>query len=54
MSETIQKYRRLDFSKIIFSDKTLSIKEALKDIISIQWADDVLSGKLKVFIAEKC
>ena len=46
-------YRRLDMSKLKFSDKTMSMEESLKDIIPIRWSDDVLNGKKKVIISKQ-
>ena len=46
-------YRRLDMSKLKFSDKTMSMEESLKDIIPIHWSDDVLNGKKKVIISKQ-
>ena len=46
-------YRRLDMSKLKFSDKTMSMEESLKDIITIHWSDDVLNGKKKVIISKQ-
>lgn len=33
-------------------DKIISSKEALKDVIPIEWSEDVLSGEKKVVIAK--
>lgn len=47
-------YRRLDMSKL--KDRkigTMSSEEALKDIIPINWSEDVLSGKKKVIISRQ-
>ena len=52
MNSNAQEYRRLDFSKLKFSEKTISTEEALKDITPIQWSEDVLSGKKKVTITK--
>lgn len=55
MSANAQKYCRLDFSKLNFSEKIISTEEALKDITPIQWPEKVLSGEKQVTItnAEK-
>lgn len=46
-------YRRLDMSKIRFSDKPMSMEESLKDVIPIHWPDDVLNGKKKVVVSKQ-
>ncbi len=46
-------YRRLDMSKLKFSDQPISMEESLKDIIPIPWSDDVLNGKKKVVISKQ-
>lgn len=46
-------YRRLDMSKLKFSDQPVSMEESLKDIIPIPWSDDVLNGKKKVVISKQ-
>lgn len=46
-------YRRLDMSKLKFSDKPMSMEESLKDIVTIHWSDDVLNGKKKVIISKQ-
>ena len=44
-------YRRLDMSKIKNRETgTMSLKESLKDIVPINWSDDVLNGKKKVVL----
>jgi len=43
-------YRRLDFSKLNFSEKVVTSNEALRDVIPINWSDDVLQGKKQVVI----
>lgn len=45
-----QGYKRLDFSKLNFSDKVITNKEALHDVNPFKWSDDVLQGKKKVII----
>ena len=47
-------YRPLDMKKL--QDKKHSLttcEEALKDILPIQWEDDVLSGTKKVLLIDK-
>lgn len=44
-------YKRLDFNKIKnITNENISSEEALKDIVPIQWSEDILSGKKKVII----
>jgi len=52
MNATIerQEYKRLDFSKLNFSDKVVTAEEALRDVNPFKWSDDVLLGKKKVII----
>lgn len=49
-----QIYRRLDFSKISSRNtKVVSSEEALKDVIPVEWSEDILNGKRKVTIKKK-
>ena len=48
-----QGYRRLDMSKLKFSDKKISTEEALADVTPIPWSEEVLSGKKKVIISRQ-
>lgn len=50
MSDNKKEYRKLDFSKLTFSDKTMSSSEALKDVIPFEWSDEVLSGEKELII----
>jgi len=52
MNTTIerQEYKRLDFSKLNFSDIVVTAEEALRDVNPFKWSDDVLQGKNKVII----
>lgn len=52
MNTTVERqgYRRLDFSKLSFSDKIVTTEEALRDVVPFKWADDVLQGKKKVIV----
>lgn len=43
-SDEFKDYIRLDFSKIIFSDKQVPFKEELLDIEPIHWSEEVLIG----------
>jgi|GEM_PF-1239972 len=45
-----QGYKRLDFSKLNFSDKVVTAEEALRDVIPFKWSEDVLHGKKEVII----
>ena len=42
--------RKLDFSKIKFSEEPLSMKEALEDVVPFEWPEDVLSGMHKITV----
>lgn len=46
-------YHRLNMSKIKFYDEPISTEEVLKDVIPINWSDDVLTGKKKVVIGKQ-
>lgn len=46
-------YRRLDMSKLKFSDQPISMEESLKDITPMPWSDDILNGKKKVVISKQ-
>ena len=47
-------YRRLDMSKLKNRKiGTMSSEEALKDIVPINWAEDVLNGQKKVVISRQ-
>lgn len=47
----VEKKRRLDFSKLSGRKlKIVSSEEALKDVIPINWSENVLSGDKKIFI----
>ena len=52
MSNNAKEYRRLDFSKLKFSENIKSTEEALKDIVPIQWSEEILSGKKQVTITK--
>ena len=52
MNDNAKEYRRLDFSKLKFSENIISTEEALKDITPIQWSDEILSGRKKVTITK--
>lgn len=48
-------YRRLNFSKLSFSDDTISYDEVLKNTTPFEFSTDVISGqkKIKTTKAEK-
>jgi hypothetical protein len=51
-----REYKKLDMNKLNCRiTEFISTEEALKDVIPIEWSDDVLSGKKKVTVtaAEK-
>lgn len=52
MNVTVERqgYKRLDFSKLNFSDKVVTAEEALQDVIPFKWSKDVLQGNKKVII----
>ena len=43
-------YKRLNLSKLNFSSRSISTEEALRDVIPIQWSNDIISGKKEVII----
>ena len=46
-------YNKLDLKKLKFSDEIVSTKDAIQDIVPIQWSHDVLEGKKKAVIKRK-
>ena len=52
MNTTVERqgYKRLEFSKLNFSDKVVTAEEALRDVTPFKWTEDVLQGKKKVII----
>ena len=50
MEATIKSRRKLDFSKLSFSGRVLSSAEALKDVVPMEWSDEVKSGAKKATI----
>jgi len=49
-----KEYRRLDITKLRSKKSSvISSEESLKDIVPIDWSDEVLSGKKKVIITSK-
>ncbi len=53
MDKKLSSYRRLDRSKLKFSPEPISLEEALKDVIPIEWPelDALQQGKKRVVIA---
>ena len=49
MSNTL--YRKIDYSKLRFSEKYVSSEQALKDVEPIKWNDRIMSGSDKVIIS---
>lgn len=52
MNNNAKEYRRLDLSKLRFSENIISTEEALKDIAPIQWSEEILSGRKKIEITK--
>ena len=50
MDTTVTARRTLDFSKLSFSGKFLSSEEALKDVVPMDWNDEVKNRAKKVSI----
>lgn len=48
----MSEYRRLDFSKLNFSDNTISYEEALENATPLKLANDVLFGQRKINVAK--
>lgn len=46
-------YNKLDLNKLNYSDKTVSSKEALHDVIPVQWSPEVLNGEKKAVIKKR-
>ena len=54
MSENKQTYRRLDLEKLQSRiTKVITTEEALKDVVPMEWPEEVLSGKKKVIITRR-
>lgn len=46
-------YKKLDMNKLFSKKSTIiSTKESLKDVVPIEWNNEVLSGKKKVIISK--
>lgn len=46
-------YKKLDMNKLFSKKSTIiSTKESLKDVVPIDWGNEVLSGKKKVIISK--
>ena len=50
MEAVVTKNRKLDFSKIVFSGRTITSEHALKDVNRINWCEDVKRGEKKVSV----
>ena len=49
-----QQYKKLEMSKLKFREHSIiSTEEALKDVIPIDWPEDVLNGDKKVIISKE-
>lgn len=49
-----QQYKKLNMSKLKFREHSIiSTEEALKDVTSIDWPEDVLNGDKKVVISKE-
>ena len=48
----MSEYRRLDFSKLNFSDNTISYEEDLENATPLKLANDVLFGQRKINITK--
>jgi len=46
-------YNKLDLNKLNYSEKTVSSKEALHDVIPVQWSPEVLNGEKKAVIKKR-
>ncbi|MBQ2923776.1 MAG: hypothetical protein IJE60_11940 [Tyzzerella sp.] len=54
MSENKQTYRRLDLEKLQSRiTKVITTEEALKDVVPMEWPEEVMSGKQKVIITRR-
>lgn len=50
MEAVMSNRRKLNFSKLSFSDKIVSSAEALKEVVPIEWSDEVKCGAKKATI----
>lgn len=49
MAASVSKSRRaIDFSKLKFAKKPLSVADSIKDVVPVQWSKEVYSGSAKV------
>ena len=54
MSENLKPCRRLDLEKLKGRiTKVISTEEALKDVVPMEWPEEVMSGKQKVIISRR-
>lgn len=48
----MSEYRRLDFSKLNFSDDIISHEEALENVTPLKLSEDIISGQRKINITK--
>lgn len=48
----MSEYRRLDFSKLNFSDNTISYEEALENATPLEISDDIMFGRKKINVTK--
>ena len=48
----MSEYRRLDFSKLNFSDDIISHEEALENATPLKLSEDIISGQRKINITK--
>ena len=54
MNENRKPYQRLDIEKLKGRiTKPISLEEALKDIVPMEWTEEVMSGKQKIIITRR-
>lgn len=45
-------YRRLDISSLSFSDTPMDTQTALRDVVPVQWSEEIMTGKTKAVIVK--
>lgn len=53
MDSTAKPRRNLDTSKLVFSQKNISSKQALSEVAPFYWSDNVRAGAEKVLVTAK-
>ena len=54
MSENKQTYQRLDLEKLKSRiTKVITTEEALKDVVPMEWPEEVMTGKQKIIITRR-